>query len=505
MEDWTSGYVAEIGYTYGYYRELNPVAARFALMVAGLVPPKFENACELGFGQGVSVNMHAAAGPARWWGTDFNPGQAAFAQSLAQASGSQAVLSDDAFEEFCVRTDLPDMDYIGLHGIWSWINDANRKVIVDFVRRKLKVGGVFYVSYNTQPGWSAAAPLRELFTDHAETLGAPGQGIVARVDAALAFTERLMATNPRYLQANPQVTERLKRITSQDRHYLAHEYFNRDWEPMSFAKIAKWLAPAKLTFACSGDFLDHVDSLHFTPEQLALLNEIPDPRFRQSVRDFCLNAQFRRDYWVRGPRPLAGAAHREAIDEQWVVLSKNAADISLKLGEAKLNEAIYKPLIEEMADGKPKRVGDLARALVPKGVQLPHLIQALVVLGGKSDLQPAQVPTEAIRRTSTALNRHLMNLSRNEATVQFLASPVTGGAFPVPRFDQIFLAAITEGVDSVDGWARHAYQEISRHGQQLLKEGKPLTTEKEAVAHLRDMANEFGTRRLLVYKGLGLA
>lgn len=25
MSDWTSGYVADIGYTYGYYTELNPL------------------------------------------------------------------------------------------------------------------------------------------------------------------------------------------------------------------------------------------------------------------------------------------------------------------------------------------------------------------------------------------------------------------------------------------------------------------------------------------------
>src|SRR3954469_16287533 len=101
MEDWTSGYVADIGYTYGYYGELNPVSARLALITAGIVPPKVENACELGFGQGVSINMHAAASTAKWWGTDFNPSQAAFARELADASQAGARLSDDSFEEFC--------------------------------------------------------------------------------------------------------------------------------------------------------------------------------------------------------------------------------------------------------------------------------------------------------------------------------------------------------------------------------------------------------------------
>ena len=71
------------------------------------------------------------------------------------ASGAAAKLFDQAFAEFCARPDLPDFDFIGLHGIWSWISDENRAVIVDFIRRKLKVGGVLYISYNTQPGWAA--------------------------------------------------------------------------------------------------------------------------------------------------------------------------------------------------------------------------------------------------------------------------------------------------------------------------------------------------------------
>ena len=83
-------------------------------------------------------------------------------------------------------------------------------------------------------------------TEHAEVMGANGIGIVKRVDGAIDFAEKLLATNPTYVKANPQVAERIKKIKEQDRHYLAHEYFNRDWQPMHFASMAEWLAPAKI-------------------------------------------------------------------------------------------------------------------------------------------------------------------------------------------------------------------------------------------------------------------
>lgn len=156
MTDWTAGYVADIGYTHGYFTELNPLRARLALLQSGIAPPpKSGTACELGFGQGLSVNIHAAATDCSWWATDFNPSQAGFAQSLADTSGAHANLSDQAFEEFCNRDDLPMFDFIGLHGIWSWISDANRSVLVKFIHSRLKVGGLLYISYNTQPGWAS--------------------------------------------------------------------------------------------------------------------------------------------------------------------------------------------------------------------------------------------------------------------------------------------------------------------------------------------------------------
>ena len=59
--------------------------------------------------------------------------------------------------------DLPEFDFIGLHGVWSWVSPENQKIIINFIRKKLKVGGVVYISYNTLPGWLQMIPLRELY------------------------------------------------------------------------------------------------------------------------------------------------------------------------------------------------------------------------------------------------------------------------------------------------------------------------------------------------------
>lgn len=511
MSDWTAGYVADIGYTFGYYQELNPLRVKLAFLNNGLVCPEFGTACELGFGQGVSTNLHAAASVTQWSGTDFNPAQAGFAQELASVSGNEAKLYDQAFAEFANRPELPDFDYIGLHGIWSWISDENRAVIVDFIRRKLKVGGVLYISYNTQPGWAAMVPMRDLLTEHSEVMGAPGHGIVPRIDAAIAFAEKLLATNPTYAKANPQVAERIKMIKGQDRNYVAHEYFNRDWKPMSFAGMGDWLAPAKLSFACSANYLDYVEAVNLTAEQQALLAEIPDEMFRQTVRDFMVNQQFRKDYWVKGARKISPLDQAEGLRAQKVVLTMHRPDVSLKvngaLGEASMSEAIYHPILDALADHKPKTLGQLEQALKDKGVNFAQLTQAILVLAGAGSV--AAVQDEALipkaKKHTDKLNAHLIAKARGSNEVSYLASPVTGGGAVVGRFEQLFLLALSQGKKQPAEWAQVVWQLLQAQGQALVRKGKTLESAEENLAELTEQAVLFAQKRLPILKALLIA
>ena len=508
MTDWTSGYVADIGYTYGYYTELNPLRIQLAFLNAGLVPPTVGTACELGFGQGMSANIHAAASVVQWSGTDFNPSQAAFAQELAAASGSGACLFDDAFADFCTRSNLPDFDFISLHGIWSWISDENRAVIVDFVRRKLKVGGVLYISYNTLPGWASFAPMRHLMTQHAAVMGADGMGIVKKIDASLGFADQLLATNPLYAKANATVPERLKSVKGHQREYLAHEYFNADWHPMYFADMAKWLAPAKVGFACSANLLDHVDAINLSAEQQALLKEIPDTQFLQTVRDFMVNQQFRKDYWVKGSRKLSSLERSERLRTLRLILTTHRADVSLKvsgsLGEATMGEAVYAPVLDVLADHQVRTLGQLEQAIAGKGINFAQLLQVVVVLAGAGHLALAQDENNvsAAANNARALNVHVLLKARSSNEISYLASPVIGAAINVNRFSQLFLLAHTQGKSTPQEWAAVTWSIIAAQGQRLLKEGKTLQSAEENLAELTEQANTFGIKQLPILKAL---
>jgi hypothetical protein len=507
MTDWTSGYVADVGYTYGYYLELNPQRVKLAFLNAGLVAPEFGSACELGFGQGLSVNLHAAASVCSWHGTDFNPAQAGFAQELASVSGSNAHLYDEAFADFAQR-DMPEFDYIGLHGIWSWISDENRGVIVDFIRKKLKVGGVLYISYNTLPGWGTFAPMRHLMTEHAEVIGADGVGIVSRIDGALDFTEKLLATNPLFAKANPLVNEKIKQIKGQNRHYLAHEYFNRDWHPMHFGTMAKWLEPAKLTYACSAHYLDYIEAANLTADQQSFLKEIHDPMFKQTVRDFMVNQQFRKDYWVKGARRLTSFEQAEGFRSQRFVLTKHRQDVSLKvtgsLGEASLTGSVYEPILDLMADYKIRSLGEIEQTVKNVGVPISQLIQAILVLCSDATLSSVQddATITKAKKNTEKLNAHIILKARSGNEISYVASPVIGGGLTINRFQQLFVCAIQKSMKKPEEWALFASQILTAQGQKILKDGEAIENSEQQLDELTIQANEFSTKKLPILKAL---
>lgn len=507
--EWSAGYVADVDYILGYYPELNPLRMGLAFLNVGLAAPEVVNACELGFGQGVSVNVHAAGSGVRWWGTDFLPSQAALARELAASAGAGAVLSDQAFADFCTQTDLPDFDFIALHGVWSWISDENRSVIVDFLKRKLNPGGVVYLGYNTQPGWAASAPMRHLFVAHAGKMTAPGLGTTARVDTALAFAERVIELSPLYARANPTMGDWLKSVGQQNRSYLAHEFFNRDWRPMDFAEMSKWLEPARLSYAASAQFIEHVDGMNLRPGQSAFIREIPDPVLRECSRDFMVNRNFRRDYWVKGPRRLSGLEQVESLRRQRVMLATPRKDVVLKvaclLGEAALQEDIYGAILDVLADHKARTIGEIELADGLKAFALSAIAQAIIVLAGKGDL--VQVQDEAVialaRPRTDALNARLLEQSRGGAGIDVLASPVTGGAVAMSRTQQLMLLARAQGRKSAASWASFAWKLMASQGQVVLKDGAPLDAEDKALGELAIQAKTLN-ERLPILKALGV-
>lgn len=511
---WNEGYFTDVGYTYGYFREINPVFQRFCLLARGYAAPtatEHSTHCELGFGQGVSVSVHATATPGEFVGTDFNPAHAAHANSLTVIGGSGAKLYDDSFEQLLNRQDLPQFDSISLHGIWTWVSRENHRIITEFVRRQLKPGGTLYVSYNCFPGWSPAYPLRQLFALH-DRFGNTPNGPIERVDAAIKFTEQLLNAKPSYLAAVPQLKDKLDQISKQNKHYLAHEYFNREWNCMYFTDVVDALAPAKVDFACTAVPLDGVDAVNLSAEAIAMLNSIDHPTLREQARDYFVNQQFRKDLFVRGAIRLKSLEQRELLLATRFVLLKHETEVSLKVsgaaGEAVLQETVYKPILAALADKQyvPKTLRELC-AIMPDGVSYPQVQQAMVVLVHMGAVAPCQEEwaEKMVGKRCAQLNKHLCERALVGSDVEVLSSPVLGGGLPIGRFPQLFILARQQGKKTEAELVQFGWSALSALGQRLVKEGKTLETDAENIAEITAQAAVFLSKQLPILKALQIA
>ncbi len=255
----------DILYTFGYHPELDPARMQAVLRRAGVEPPEVAAACELGFGQGVSLAIHAVAGGAAWWGTDLSPAHAAHVRALVAGTEARLDAAEQAFAVFCARDDLPQFDFIGLHGVWSWVSAANRDRILKLVARRLRPGGVVYVSYNALPGWAPMLPLREMMVAYAAALPADLPR-ADRIEAALHDAQMRVLRDPVLLETCPGIEAELRAIRHKGVAYLAHELFNRDWAPMHPEEVAATMRSAGLSFAAQADEAQPASGARFRRE-----------------------------------------------------------------------------------------------------------------------------------------------------------------------------------------------------------------------------------------------
>lgn len=485
--------MVDVSYTHGFYRELTPSYLGFAALVQGQSVPGLRAEplayCELGCGQGFSTNLLAGANPhIQFYATDFNPTHIVGARDLARAAQLDNVrFFDDSFAEFVDNPSLPVFDIVALHGIYSWISPENRRFIVQFIRRKLKPGGLVYISYNTMPGWAPIMPLRHLLAEHAAARGP--KPITTKIDDAIAFAERLVAVKSRFFKDNPKAGGRLERMKSQSRAYLAHEYFNRDLTPFYFSELAQELSEAKLTWAGSAHVLDSVDAINLTTEQREVLGEIDDPVLRQTVRDHIVDQQFRRDIFIKGSKPLSRIGGREEWLNARFALSARASDIPRtmrgNLGEMKLDLGIYDPLLAAL-DATPRTLRDLFEESTIAKVGQAKVQQALTFLVGEGHCHPCLPAAGEPERRALAegFNLAVAESAREGDTYSSFASPVTGGGIRVNRMNQLIWLAKRQNAPDVP---QYIWTVLQRVGQRVMKEGKPLSTAAENLAELRTM------------------
>jgi SAM-dependent methyltransferase len=488
--------ISEHPYTFGYFPEQQPDLLRLALLghsasAQSTGPFRY---LELGFGQGVSLITHAAANRGEFWGVDLSAAHVAHATGLAEAASLDVRLVEASFEDFANRPDVPQFDVISAHGIWNWVKDSGRKAIVEIVRKRLKPGGMFHVSYNCLPGQITITPIRQLFKTYVERYGSRADALDGRLKQWSDLCRSLMEANPLFFTANPKAKATVERFEKGDARYVFHEFLSDDWTLTSYPEVAGVMAEASLTYGGLADTLELVDSIQLSDKGSKMLSTISDPILREYARDLFTNRQFRRDIYVKGLRRLAQAEQAERFAQIPFTLVRHPEAIDMNVTgahrKAPLKPEVYDPILKALAaeEYRPKTPVEILK--LSKSGSAADLNMCLMVLVGKGDVRPAMDDTPEVRDRTAALNAEIVRRSLWGGEISVLASPVTGGGVTVSQLDQIYLLAAKESGSKVADIVEGVRDSLYAKGRWAVRNQKKLNDGDELAADVKKFAAE---------------
>ncbi len=513
MASWQDGYITDIPYTAGFYRELAPSYLHLLCVLMGVRPPQIVGReygyCELACGQGLGTLLLAAGNPSgRFVGVDFNPAQIAKAQDLAERAGlSNVQFREESFATMAERSaaDSTKFDLIVLHGIYSWVSRENRQHIVSIIRDRLKPGGVVYVSYNCMPGWAPFVPVQRLMREYVKAHpGRSDQNVMAAID----FANQLASKGARYFKANESAARNLDRLQGKERTYLAHEYLNQHWEALYHVDVAREMQEARLEYVGSATVSDNVLALNASKEISEMMAGAGGQAMVETIKDFTVNRQFRRDLYVRGPVRLSNAQFVHEMNRIRFVLTLPPDKATLKLstaaGELNANEPVVKPILDKLVEG-PATFKEIAAMPALAETQAWQVAQGLSLLVESGQTHPMLADGGGRADAAQSLNQVLVDSAPMDDSMQFLSAGAIGSGAFVANPEQLIILAM-RSIKKLDhrSITEFVWKRFKEQNKRLIKDGKRIEDEAENIAELEVRVRGFMQQRLPVLKQLGV-
>jgi len=462
MSGWGGGYVTDINYTVGWYRQQSPLMMALASIIGGAsatIPAGDDpvQLLELGCGLGYGAMAQAASNPS-WSVTavDFNPAHIAIAREWAAAAGltNIAFLEADLsrWEDHPALRALPEMDFVTMHGVWSWVPKAAQDGIVRLLGQKVRPGGLVHLSYNTLPGWQERIGVARVIREAGRLV--PGRSDV-QARAGLRVVQDLMAAGAHH-SSGTAIAELVTSLEHVNTHYLAHEFMNSHWAPCFGMDVAAALSEAKLEWIATSNLTDNFPELMLNEEQREIFNRYSDPLMQELIKDMCAPRGLRHDVFVRGARRINLSERATELMDVHLTLLKPVEElpdaVTMPAGRAELNKEFYLPIVKALT-ARPGRVGDL--------LQLPELVgrrdnpaELISILIAADMVIPAARPTsgpglEAMRFNAVSARR-MMGRESPDRPVAAACKP-TGHPVNAPLLALALVEFVREGITDIDG------------------------------------------------------
>jgi SAM-dependent methyltransferase len=522
MSGWNHGYFAAGSYASYFHRELVPGWLDFASLIRAQAPPRRREGApfrylDLGTGMGFGLCLIAAAHPeGQFVGVDFLPAHIAHGRWLAAELGLANVRFVEAdFLSLC-RDPSPlagadgiaaPFAYVVAHGIATWVSAEVREALLATASAQLEPGGIFYCSYNTQPGWLSRTPFHALLLleQQRSDPSDPRRAIERSANqlAALLGSD----DNPAVLaEAQPTLAAELERIRSHpDLAYICSEYLSVHWQPLYVGEMHGLCAAHKLSHLGSASLPELFEV--FLPERArSVVTAETNPRIREALFDLAINQSFRRDLFVKGRVELSGPQRQQALAAVRLRRLQAASGphkdyvFVTSCGEFHADGDLCRAVEDLLADG-PFDLSQLGQALAMDADALLPGVAILLHAGRLAlDRGDAAEPAGAPARHA---NEQLLRLIAQRGSYSHLVAPASGGAIPFSFVDGLAVEAIGQGIEQTDlpAWVELGIQ--LAEAQLRDERGQPFEDPAARQQKLADLVTEFLSWRFVLLQDLG--
>jgi SAM-dependent methyltransferase len=396
-----NGYATDIPYLRDFKPMLAPAWLDLVALVAGAEPPARRDGlawCDLGCGQGVTAAILAATHPIGvFHGIDAMPLHVDHARRLAAEAQIPNVSFYAADFADAIDLELPQFDYIVAHGVYTWIDQDSQHALRRFIDRRLKPGGLVYISYNAMPGWARDLPFQRLVRELGQTL--PGDS-AGRFAAAAGVVQALTAARVPALAGSFILGELQQRPEDYSPAYLVHEFMPAAWHPLYVTEVRAAMATIGLTPVGSATLAENFDWMVLGKEAQKIIASVGDEDVRELLRDFYLDQRFRRDVFARGNRRLGSEEQTSRIVSSTLALARPVPAIRYETttpsGRLDYNNPEARAVVAALAAGPRSLV-----ALASNPDTAKDLLKNLLILCAVGDIlpvEPSYAPVEALNR-----------------------------------------------------------------------------------------------------------
>lgn len=452
-----------------FHKDIAPAFIDHVCITSGYAPPPGSpvgegmgasfSYCELHAASGVTTTLLAACNPPG----DFHAIDARavmIEKGLALAADGKVknVTFHQAAIEAALQLNLPQFDYVVVHGVYSWVPLRERALVLAFLRKFLKVGGAVYVTYNARPGAAHLEPFRRLFR---ETGGDTGKRLAATRDVY----KRLFDAKAPALAQGAVPPDKLSRLGELPPDAIGSDYANPFAEALYVTDVISDFAAIDCVLAGAAETTEQVGVLMAHEPFKSILERMPTAAGRELAKDYLLDTGYRRDVFVRGGRRLAADNRDAVLGGIAFALEQPAANVRydrrVPFGEVKFDNPHAHALVAALAEG-PRTLGALVEQGSARGED-PNAVAANVhALLLTQQIRPVYRASREAADGARVMAAAIRARALTPEAIGFLPT-AHGTAFHVPMADQLFLEA-PRGQNS-DALVAHAEKRMEAAGQ----------------------------------------